>query len=69
MSELQPTSPKKLTRSRQDRVIAGVCAGLAQYMNLDPTLVRVGMVLLTVFSGVGALLYLILALVIPEEAA
>lgn len=61
--------PKKLTRSI-DRKIGGVCGGLAEYFELDPTLVRVVYVLLTIFSVgfPGVLLYIILLLLMPERA-
>lgn len=60
---------KKLRRSR-NQMIAGVCAGIADYLNLDPTLVRVGYVLLSIFSAgfPGILVYIILMLVMPLEA-
>ncbi|HLV36305.1 MAG TPA: PspC domain-containing protein [Spirillospora sp.] len=58
---------KKLYRSRRDRQIAGVCGGIAEYLNVDATVVRLVVVLLTLMGGPGLLLYLILALVIPEE--
>lgn len=59
---------KKLYRSRTDRMVAGVCGGLAQYLGIDPVLVRLVFALLIVF-GVGSplLIYLILAIVMPEE--
>ncbi len=58
----------KLTRSSSDKVIAGVCGGLAEYFGLDPTLVRVGYVLLSVLSVgfPGIIVYIILALVMPR---
>lgn len=58
-----------LRRSAHDRMIAGVCGGLADYFGMDPTLVRVGYVLLSVLSAAfpGLLVYLILWLVIPER--
>lgn len=58
---------KRLTRS-QDRVLAGVCGGLAEYFELDPTLVRLGYVLLSIFSAgfPGILVYIICLLVIPN---
>lgn len=58
---------KRLTRSH-DRVLAGVCGGLAEYFELDPTLVRLGYVLLTIFSAgfPGILVYIICLLVIPN---
>ena len=57
---------KRFTRSRRDKKIAGVCGGLAQYFDIDATLVRVVFVLLALFSGGGLLLYVILWLVMPQ---
>ena len=58
----------KLTKSSHDRMIAGVCGGIANYFDLDPTLVRVGYVLVSVFSAAfpGLLVYIILAIVMPD---
>jgi phage shock protein C len=62
----QPTTPyKKLYRSRQERVIAGVCGGLATYFNTDPTWVRLAFLLLFFLGGSSVLIYLILWLVVP----
>ena len=60
---------KKLTKSATNKTLAGVCGGIAEYFDLDPTLVRVGYVLLSFLSTgfPGLLLYLILALVMPQE--
>ena len=58
---------KKLYRSRNDKKVAGVCAGLAKYLNMDVTVVRLIMVLLTLFVGGGLIAYIVCALVIPEE--
>ncbi len=59
--------PKKLTRSNNG-MIAGVCAGIADYFDLDPTLVRVGYILLSLFSMFsGVIAYFILWLVIPKK--
>lgn len=58
---------KQLYRSRTNRKIAGVCGGLGEYMNLDPTVVRLIWVLLFFFAGVGILAYLIAALIILEN--
>ena len=55
------------TGSREGRVVAGVCAGLAAYFGVDPTLVRLAFALITVFGGLGVLLYLCAWIVIPEE--
>ena len=58
---------KKLYRSRKNRWLAGICGGIAQYFELDPTIIRVLFVLLSVFAGGGILAYIILWLIIPEE--
>ena len=59
---------KRLTRSDSDKVIAGVCGGIANYFDMDPTLVRVGYVLLSIFSAgfPGLIVYLILAAITPR---
>ena len=59
---------KQLKRSYSDRMIAGVCGGLAEYFDYDPTLVRVGYVLLSVLSAgfPGLLVYIILWMIVPE---
>ncbi len=59
---------RKLQRSTSNKMIAGVCAGIANYFNLDPTIIRVLYVLMVFFAGFGILLYLILWLVIPSES-
>ncbi len=59
---------KKMERPRTGRVMAGVCAAIANYANLDITVVRVIYVLLTFFTAFsGVIIYFILALLIPEE--
>lgn len=57
---------RKLTRSN-DGMIGGVCAGLADYLDLDPTIVRVAWILMVLFAGFGVLLYAILWLVMPRK--
>lgn len=59
---------KKLCRSASDCKIAGVCAGLAAYLGIDPTIVRLIWAVLVLCCGTGALLYIVAALVIPKEA-
>ena len=54
-------------RSRTDKKICGVCAGLAKYLNMDVTIMRLLVVLLTLFVGGGLIAYIICALVMPEE--
>ena len=56
-----------LRRSRSDRVVAGIAGGLGHHFGIDPVLVRIGFVLLTVFGGSGVLLYLLAWLVIAKE--
>ena len=58
---------KKLYRSRADKKIAGVCGGMAEYLNIDVTIIRLICALLVVFTGVGLLAYIVCALVMPEE--
>jgi phage shock protein C len=59
---------KRLQRSRTEKMIGGVCGGFAEYFNVDPTLVRVIWVAMTLIVGIGILLYLILWLVMPLES-
>ena len=58
---------ERLVRPRQDRKVAGVCAGFAEYFDLDVTLIRIVWVLCVVCGGVGALAYVVCWIVIPEE--
>ncbi len=60
---------KKLTRSKKDRLLAGVCAGIAKYLNTDPALIRLIWVLFTLLTGIltGIIAYIIAAIIIPEE--
>ena len=57
---------KRLTRSN-NKMIGGVCAGLAEYLDLDPTIVRIVWVLMVFFAGFGGLLYVILWLVMQTQ--
>ena len=60
---------KRLTRPRQGRQMAGVCAGLANYLGMDPTVVRVIYAILSLCTAIitGLIVYLILMLIIPED--
>ncbi len=58
---------KRLTRVENGKMLCGVCAGIGKYFNIDPTLVRLGFVLLTCFGGSGLLAYLAAAIIIPKE--
>ena len=57
-------SSKRLVRSRTNRWIAGVCGGIAEYFDIDPTLVRI---LAVVIPGIGWVTYLICAIIMPSE--
>ena len=59
---------KKLTRSTSNRMICGVCGGLGEYLNIDPTIVRIIWLFCALAGlGTGALVYLIAAIVMPED--
>ena len=63
------TDYKQLTRSTANRMISGVCAGLGEYLNIDPTVVRLLFVLGFFLTGPGILIaYLIMAIIVPEPA-
>jgi phage shock protein C len=59
----------RLTRSEEDKMIAGVCGGLAAYLDVDPVLVRALFVILTLASGMGLVIYLVLWFIMPVDAA
>ena len=62
------TSYKQLTRSISARMIAGVCGGLGDYLNIDPTVIRLSAVLLFFVTGPGVVVaYIIMALIVPEQ--
>ncbi|MFW5772675.1 MAG: PspC domain-containing protein [Phototrophicaceae bacterium] len=58
---------RRLTRSRFDRKVAGVCGGIGEYLGIDPTVIRILFVVGFFMGGQGLLLYIILALFMPEE--
>ena len=58
---------KKLYRSTSNRMIAGVCGGVAEYLNIDPTVVRVIWAITSIFAFVGVVAYIACALIIPEK--
>ena len=59
---------KKLTRSLSDRKVVGVCGGLAEFFAMDSTIIRVLFVLSALFGGSGILIYIAMALIVPEKA-
>ena len=58
---------KKLYRSTTDKKLAGVCAGVAEYVGMDPTMIRLIWAIVSLFAGAGILAYIIAALVIPNK--
>lgn len=58
---------KRLYRSTQDRMFAGVCGGIAEYLDVDPTLVRLVFVALAFMGGPGPIIYIVLMLIVPEN--
>ena len=58
---------KKLYRSKTNRMLVGVCGGIAEYFNIDPTVVRVIWAIASVFGFAGVLAYIVCAFVIPEK--
>ncbi|MCR5098261.1 MAG: PspC domain-containing protein [Lachnospiraceae bacterium] len=60
---------RRITRSATDKMIAGVCGGLGNYMGVDPTFIRIAWALACLLAGTGLLAYVICALIIPSETA
>ena len=58
---------KKLAKSQSERKLCGVCGGLAEYVNIDPTLVRLLWVLFSLAGGAGILAYIIAAVIMPDN--
>ena len=58
---------KKLFKSKTDRKVCGVCGGLAEYLDVDASIVRLACVLTVLFAAFGLLVYIVAALVIPEK--
>lgn len=58
---------KRLYKSNRNRMLCDVCGGIAEYFGLDPTLVRLGWILLSALAGSGLLAYIIAAIVIPRD--
>jgi len=58
---------KKIYRSRKNKIIAGVCGGLGEYFKIDPVIIRILFITMTVFGGTGLLLYIISAFIIPKS--
>lgn len=59
-------SDKKLLKSKSERMICGVCGGIAEYINVDPTVIRILWVIFSLMGGSGLLAYIIAAIIMPE---
>jgi phage shock protein PspC (stress-responsive transcriptional regulator) len=57
----------KLYRSKKNKIIAGVCGGIGEYFNVDPTLIRLLWLFISILGGSGVLAYIIAWIIIPEE--
>ncbi|HMI32742.1 MAG TPA: PspC domain-containing protein [Propionibacteriaceae bacterium] len=60
--------PRKLYRSRTERMVAGVCGGLAEYFNVDTTVIRVLFLVLTLFGGSGLVVYVVMWILVPDAS-
>ena len=58
---------KKLYKSNKNKMIDGVCGGIAEYFNVDPTLVRLGLVVFCAMGGSGIIAYIIMAIIVPRN--
>ena len=61
------TAPRRMKRSRSDRMIGGVCAGIARYFDIDPVIVRIATIALVAAGGVGAVTYIAAWILMPLE--
>ncbi|MCU1458634.1 MAG: phage shock protein PspC, partial [Actinomycetia bacterium] len=66
---ITPRTPRRILRSRSERILGGVAGGLGEYLGVDPVLIRLGFVALMLLGGIGPLLYLVAWLIIPEAPA
>ena len=60
--------PRKLYRSRTERMVAGVCGGLAEYFNVDTTVIRVLFLVITLFGGAGLVVYVVMWILVPDAS-
>lgn len=67
MEILDPLTPKRLKRSFTDKMLAGVCGGLAKYFEIDSTLIRLVFAFAAVFAGTGLLAYIVMWIIVPKE--
>lgn len=59
---------KRLYKNDKDRMICGVCSGIAEYFNVDPSLIRIGWLLFTFAAGTGLLAYIVAAIILPNKS-
>ena len=59
---------KRLYRVEEGKMVAGVCAGVAEYFNIDPTVVRLGWALISAFAGAGIVAYIAAAIIMPVKS-
>ncbi|PIY17483.1 hypothetical protein CO112_00870 [Candidatus Dojkabacteria bacterium CG_4_9_14_3_um_filter_150_Dojkabacteria_WS6_41_13] len=64
-----PNPVIRLTKSISDKVICGVCGGIAEYLTIDPVLIRLLFVILALSGGSGVIIYIILCLIVPEATS
>jgi len=67
MAESDQRDPKRLYRSRTNRRLCGVCGGIGEYFNIDPVIIRLLWILVTLAGGGGIIAYIIACLIVPEE--
>lgn len=67
MEIIQPDGPKRLKRSNDDKMIAGVCGGLGKYLEFDSTLIRLAFAFTAIFAGTGILAYLVMWIIMPRD--
>lgn len=68
MNTTTDVGPKRLTRPREGRMVAGVCEGIARYAGVDPVIVRLAFVMATLFGLAGVVVYIAAWLLVPEES-
>lgn len=61
------TTTKRIKRSNTDKMLSGVCGGLAKYFDIDSTLVRLAFAFAAIFAGTGVLIYLVMWIIVPKE--
>ncbi len=63
------SDPKRLYKIEEGKKLCGVCGGVAEYLNMDPTIVRVLWAVISLFWGVGIVLYIVMALILPPKSS